>query len=83
MNVDDDPTNPSFTPALPQCQIREKVPSSGYASGQVARLPNRDVERTWEVPAPFVPELPEDPLRAKVASSGYGKVAIQPPKREV
>ncbi len=30
-----DPLNPSFIPNLPECQIRAKVTSSGYASGQV------------------------------------------------
>jgi len=78
----DDPLNPSFTPSLPQCSIRQKVPSSGYATGQVAPQPKRDVERTWEVPTPFRPELPDDELRAKVPSSGYGKVLITPTKKE-
>ena len=80
---EDDPLNPTFQPSLPGCTIREKVPSSGYASGQVAKQPNRDVERTWEVPAPFVPELPPSELREKVPSSGYGKVTAQTPKKEV
>lgn len=79
---EDDPYNPSFQPSLPQCGIRSKVPSSGYATGQVAKQPNREVERTWEVPAPFVPELPEDKLREKVPSSGYGKVLIKIEKKE-